>query len=67
VSEDPLRRLVHDLRAPLTVAQGFADLLAQRGDALPPEQRTEFARRIADAMTEMRMLLDKAPRGSRRA
>jgi K+-sensing histidine kinase KdpD len=62
VSEDPLRRLVHDLRAPLTVAQGFADLLAQRGDALPPEQRAEYGQRIADAMVEMRKLLDDAPR-----
>ena len=58
--QDPLRKLVHDLRAPLTVAQGFADLLVQRGDALPPDQRAEFARRIADAMREMRKLLDEA-------
>jgi K+-sensing histidine kinase KdpD len=58
--EDPLRRLVHDLRAPLTVAQGFADLLAQRGDSVAPEQREEFTRRIADALTEMRALLDAA-------
>jgi K+-sensing histidine kinase KdpD len=61
VSEDPLRRLVHDLRAPLTVAQGFADLLAQRGDSVAPGQREEFTRRIADALTEMRALLDAAP------
>jgi K+-sensing histidine kinase KdpD len=59
-TEDPLRRLVHDLRAPLTVAQGFADLLVQRGDALPPEQRAEFARRIADAVGELRRILDEA-------
>ncbi|HEU4977615.1 MAG TPA: histidine kinase dimerization/phospho-acceptor domain-containing protein [Solirubrobacteraceae bacterium] len=59
--QDPLRKLVHDLRAPLTVAQGFADLLVQRGDALPAEQRAEFARRIADAMGEMRRILDDAP------
>jgi K+-sensing histidine kinase KdpD len=65
VSEDPLRRLVHDLRAPLTVAQGFADLLAQRANALPPEQRAEYAQRIADAMVEMRKLLDDAPREPR--
>jgi K+-sensing histidine kinase KdpD len=58
--EDPLRRLVHDLRAPLTVAQGFSDLLAQRGDSVAPEQREEFTRRIADALTEMRALLDAA-------
>jgi K+-sensing histidine kinase KdpD len=58
--KDPLRRLVHDLRAPLTVAQGFADLLAQRGDLVAPAQREEFTRRIADALTEMRALLDAA-------
>lgn len=58
---EALRRLVHDLRSPLTVAQGFADLLVQRGEALAPEQREEFAGRIAAAMREMRRLLDEAP------
>jgi K+-sensing histidine kinase KdpD len=58
---DPLARLVHDLRSPLTVAEGFAQLLAQDDGTLTPEQRAQFATRIADAMADMRALLDAAP------
>jgi len=31
---DDLRTLVHDLRTPLTLVEGFSDLLVRRGDAL---------------------------------
>jgi K+-sensing histidine kinase KdpD len=55
-----VRALVHDLRTPLTVVEGFADLLARRGDELSPEERAAHARRIADAAGEMRALLDAA-------
>ena len=31
---DELRTLVHDLRTPLTLVEGFSDLLVRRGDDL---------------------------------
>jgi K+-sensing histidine kinase KdpD len=57
---DELRALVHDLRTPLTIVQGFSDLLVRRGDELEPEQRAEYAQRIADAARELRELIDRA-------
>ncbi len=53
-----LRILVHDLRTPLTVVGGFADLLESRGDRLSPEQRAEFVARIAEGARELRAILD---------
>jgi signal transduction histidine kinase len=57
---DALRALVHDLRTPLTIVQGFSDLLVRRGGELEPEQRDEYAQRIADAARELRDLIDRA-------
>jgi K+-sensing histidine kinase KdpD len=51
-------RLVHDLRTPLTVVAGFADMLERRGDELSAHQRADLVRRIADGAREMRALLD---------
>ena len=51
-------KLVHDLRTPLTVVAGFADLLERRGDELSASQRADLVRRIADGAREMRALLD---------
>ncbi len=59
--EDPAERLVslvHDLRTPLTVVAGFADLLAARGEGMTPEQRTEFVARVAEGARELRAILD---------
>jgi signal transduction histidine kinase len=66
VSDDDLvldletrRRLRHDLRTPLTIVAGFAEVLAtdrQISDA----DRREFATRIQDAATEIRRMLDSA-------
>lgn len=50
-------RLVHDLRTPMTIVTGFADILARRDD-LTAGQRTEYLGRIADAATELRTILD---------
>jgi K+-sensing histidine kinase KdpD len=50
--------LVHDLRTPLTIVQGFADLLSRRGAALSDDQRDEYVSRIAAAAGEMKAILD---------
>jgi K+-sensing histidine kinase KdpD len=57
---DELRTLVHDLRTPLTIVEGFSDLLVRRGAELEPEQRDEYAQRIAEAARELRELVDRA-------
>ena len=61
-ADDELRTLVHDLRTPLTLVEGFSDLLVRRGDDLPALERDEYVRRIADAAREMRELLDRVGR-----
>jgi signal transduction histidine kinase len=60
MAADPLRTLVHDLRTPLTLVEGFGDLLVRRGDALPAAERDEYLQRILAAAREMRDLLDRA-------
>ena len=55
---EALRRLVHDLRSPLAIVDGFAGLL--RDGDLTEEKRADYAARIADAAAEMRALLDAA-------
>ena len=60
--DDELRMLVHDLRTPLTLVEGFSDLLVRRADDLPASERDEYVRRIADAAREMRELLDRVGR-----
>jgi K+-sensing histidine kinase KdpD len=58
--DDELRALVHDLRTPLTIVEGFSDLLVRRGAELDAAERDEYAGRIAAAAGEMRALLDRA-------
>ena len=62
MSSEPteLRRLVHDLRSPVAVVDGFAQLLQRGADTLTPEQRADYAQRIADAAGEIKALLDGA-------
>jgi signal transduction histidine kinase len=55
---DERRRLVHDLRTPLSVVEIFSALLEQDGGQLTDEQRREYAERIRRASAEMRALLD---------
>ena len=55
--EARIAKLVHDLRTPLTIAAGFADIVA--GDLqLPEDKRTEYLRRISAATADMRAILD---------
>jgi len=56
--DERLVTLVHDLRTPLTIVQGFADLLERRGASLTDEQREEYVARIAAAAGEMKSILD---------
>ena len=59
---DRLGELVHGLRTPLTIVEGFADALAARGERMDVAERTEYVERIGDAAREMRELLDNARR-----
>ena len=59
---DPLAKLVHDLRSPLAIVDGFAGLLAR--EDLSDEKRADYAARIAEAAAEMRSLLDAASRST---
>jgi K+-sensing histidine kinase KdpD len=62
-SEDGgVRRLVHDLRSPVAVVEGFAQLLQRNGEALTPEQRADYLRRIVEAAGEIKAALDGAGR-----
>jgi signal transduction histidine kinase len=58
--EAGLRQLVHDLRGPLTIIDGFAMLLARDDGTLDADRRAEFAERIRAAATEMRAVIDGA-------
>jgi signal transduction histidine kinase len=54
-----LARLVHDLRTPLTIVQGFAELLERGASSLDETRRTEYLGRIAAAGREMKDILDE--------
>ena len=57
---DELSRLVHDLRTPLTIVEGFSDLLVRRGADLDEAERQEYVQRIRAAARELRELVDRA-------
>jgi signal transduction histidine kinase len=52
--------LVHDLRTPLAIVAGFAELLERRGDALSDEDRADYLTRIRESAERMIALLDEA-------
>jgi signal transduction histidine kinase len=57
LSDDDRRRIRHDMRTPLTIVTGFAEVLA--GDrAVSDADRRDYARRILDAGHEIRTMLD---------
>ena len=56
---DTARRLRHDLRTPLTIVTGFAELLA--GDRpVGDDDRRDYAQRIVEAADQIRELIDRA-------
>jgi signal transduction histidine kinase len=66
VSDDDLvldaqarRRLRHDLRTPLTIVAGFAEVLATDRQISEADRR-EFANRIVQAAGDIRKLIDEA-------
>ena len=56
---DGIARLRHDLRSPLTVVAGFAELLAS-DRALSEDDRRDYAQRVLNAAGEIRTLIDGA-------
>ena len=54
---DRRQRLRHDLRSPLTIITGFAELLAS-DKPISEDTRREYAARIQTAGVELRTLLD---------
>ena len=56
---DGLNRLRHDLRTPLTVVIGFAEILAS-DRTLSDHDRRDYAQRVLDAGYEIRELMDAA-------
>jgi signal transduction histidine kinase len=53
------RRLRHDLRTPLTIVAGFAEVLAA-DRPMSDDDRRDFAGRIVTAAGEIRDLIDRA-------
>jgi signal transduction histidine kinase len=56
---DGLSRLRHDLRTPLTVVIGFAEILAGERP-LSDEDRRDYAERVLSAAIEIREMIDAA-------
>jgi signal transduction histidine kinase len=56
---DAAARLRHDLRTPLTVVIGFAEILAGE-KALSEEQRHDYAARVLSAALEIRTVVEDA-------
>jgi signal transduction histidine kinase len=57
LSDDERRRLRHDVRTPLTIVSGFAEVLAGE-KPVSDDDRRDYARRIAEAAGEIRAVLD---------
>lgn len=55
--DESRRRLRHDLRTPLTIVTGFAEVLAS-DKPISDEHRREYAQRIQAAAEELRTMLD---------
>lgn len=62
MEDDELRKLVHDLRTPLTVVEGFARMLERGEGRLSAEDKAEFLGRILEASKQMSEILDDVRR-----
>ena len=51
---------MHDLRTPLAIVAGFAELLERRAEVLTDEQREDYIVRIRESADRMNELLDEA-------
>ena len=58
LSDDDRRRIRHDVRTPLTIVTGFAEVLAGERP-VSDDDRRDYARRILDAGQEIRTMLDE--------
>jgi signal transduction histidine kinase len=56
--DEARRRLQHDLRNPLTIVTGFAEVLAA-DRPLPDAVRRDYAARIQAAAEEIRVMVDQ--------
>jgi signal transduction histidine kinase len=56
---DEISRLRHDLRTPLTVVIGFAEILAGNRP-LSDDDRRDYAERVLSAAIEIREMIDAA-------
>lgn len=63
LSPEALSRLRHDLRTPLTVVIGFAELLAGERE-MTDAQRRDYAERVHRAALDLRRLIDEADSGA---
>ena len=50
--------VAHDLKSPMTVISGFADLLVQNWNEFDNAQRTDFLTRISDGISRLAALVD---------
>jgi signal transduction histidine kinase len=55
--DDERRRIRHDVRTPITIITGFAEVLAA-DKPVSDEDRRDYARRILDAGHELRGMID---------
>lgn len=56
--EEERRRIRHDLRSPLSIVTGFAEVLASDRPITEADRR-DYAQRIHDAAEELRVSIDE--------
>jgi signal transduction histidine kinase len=61
-ADDAVAKLRHDLRTPLTVVIGFAEILSAERP-LTDDERRDYAQRVLSAGLEIRELIDSARLG----